>query len=652
MAFQIHIAGAEELSRHQFLTEVRIERPLYAHARAHVVLRWQEGSSRYGQRQTALTAARILNCPLDVQWKDNDLAESVDCFHGYIENVSARRDATSSWIVIDAVSFSRRTDLVPRYRTFQATTLLDIAEHVARTEPLVKIARPGDLSHPIALSVQHAETDFAYLSRMMHNWGVPMAVRDRTGEVILGARGAEASAPFPDINFGWAEVAFQGALKSLPDLAGGGSGPTGLAREAVQALQAQVPATARDYYAIPDHPAIRETTSRNASQVDTSGYHLRLDGLALPFSPGEVVEFEGHSQQIRHARITGDPQQTTAQQFWLQPLTLPLRPERPPLNWPSRAVWAHVTANEQDPLHQGRIQVEFEWEHMDPQPSGERAWLHTLTPYGGGAGGPQGTGAKSTSYNGLTSVPEIGERVLVEFLGDWDSEAVIIGAIREGGVPEAHNQHNTKRWRTPSGNEVSHHTLDGYDNTRILTRDMQMLMTEVAGGGTRVTLINAGQPDNIVHMETQGGASRVYISSGNVIHVTSGSEIHVDSTRIKIAAAEDLQIYAKNVRIAAAEDMQMVAGKRAGLYSTQDMTVATQSNLHVGAKGSAQVGADAHMQLNGKTLQVESTGDTHIDAQHVNVNTGPMGSLPKVEKATIGKPPAPPPAPTFSKPHP
>ena len=207
----------------------------------------------------------------------------------------------------------------------------------------------------------------------------------------------------------------------------------------------------------------------------------------LAFSPGDVVGFEGQQHLIRSVRVTGHPQQTTAtQEFWLQPLTLPLAPERSRPVWSSRALWSHVTANEHDPLHQGRIQVEFEWEHLDPQASHERAWLHTLTPYGGGAGGAKSTGY--TGYTGFYSVPEVGERVLVEFLGDWDSEAVVIGGIREGGVPDDHNQKRTKRWRTPSGNEISQHTLDGTDNTRIKTRDTEMLMTQVAGGGTSVTL--------------------------------------------------------------------------------------------------------------------------------------------------------------------
>lgn len=647
MAFQIQIAGAEELSSRHLLTQVVIARPLYDHSHAELVLHWHEGS-RYEDRQTAFLAGKLLDCPIDIQWKDNDLTEHFNGFRGYIEDVRGRRNVSSSSLLLSCVSFTKRTDLIPRYRTFQATTLLEIAQHIAKSDPLIKIDQAADLDIPITLSVQHGETNFGYLSRMLHAWGVPLALHDQTGQVILGARGSEPPTPLPDASFGWTEIEFLGTLQALPALASGGGGPAGVVGGRVAAHNAQLSRLAAKYFSIPDAPAINRKVSEAASRVDTSGYHLTLEGAVLPFSPGDVVTFEGQQHLIRDILVTGNPQQTTAtQEIRLQPLTLPLPPDRPRPQWTSRALWAHVMANEHDPLHQGRIQVEFEWEHLDPQPSSQRAWLHTLTPYGGGAGG-----AKSTSYNGFYSIPEIGERVLVEFLGDWDSEAVVVGGIREATMPDDHNQHNTKRWRTPSGNEVSHHTLAGTDNTRIRTRDAEMFMSQVAGGGTSVTLINASQPDNIVHMETMGGASRVYVTSGNIISVHSADEIHLTSKRIKMTASEDFQIFGKNIRIAAQEDIQQIAGKRAGLYSVQDMTVATQSNMHVGAQGAVQVGAGAHLQLDGRTLQVESIADMHIDGANVFVNTGPVKNLPPTQQPDIVPPPAPPPAPTFATPHP
>ena len=538
MAFQIKVVGVDDLTLPQRVTQVQIERALYDHTRAQVVLRWQE-QTRYGDRSAATMAAKMMNCPIDVQWKDNDLTESVDCFHGYIENVSAQRETTLTSLVLSCVAYSKRTDLVPRYRTFQATTLLDIAQHVAAREKLFQVAEAGDMVKPIELSVQHAETDFAYLVRMLHAWGVPLATEDKTGKVILGARGAEAKQDFPDISYGWTQVDFQGALHALPQLvSGGSSGPTSVARTQVGAFQGQISRLTADYFAIPTHPDIKGTHSDTMSQVDTSGYHLKLEGAVLPFSPGQVVPFEGQQHLIRRIHIEGYPQQTTAtQQFWLQPLALPLAPERKMPQWPSRAVWAHVTANEHDPQQQGRIQVEFEWEHLDPQSSGDRAWLHTLTPYGGGSG----DGKKSAQYSGFYSLPEVGERVLVEFLGDWDSEAVVIGVIRQHPQGTTHNPKHTKRWSTPSGNEVIMNTHGGKDVVQMKAAGKMVFESQIEKGRHSLTLNSGGNPSDMIHYEGSGGSTHLSIHVATDLHMQAGNNITLEAKSINLTATDQIQ---------------------------------------------------------------------------------------------------------------
>ncbi|MGI4787518.1 MAG: phage baseplate assembly protein V [Janthinobacterium lividum] len=649
MAFEIQIVGAEELSGRHLLTQVVVDRPLYDHTRAELTLHWHEGSL-YEDRQTAFLAAKLLNCPIDIQWKDNDLTEHVTCFHGYIEDVRGHRDASSSSLFLSCVSFSRRTDLIPRFRTFQATTLLEIATQIAKSEPLIKIDNAGDLDLPIVLSVQHGETDFAYLTRMLHAWAVPMMISDKTGQVILGARGAETRSPFPDSCYGWSEISFSGTLEALPYLSGGGAGPVGLAQSRVQAHNSELSRKAAYYYGIPDAPAITKRVSEAASKVDTSGYHLVLNGAVLSFSPGDVVSFEGQQHLVRKVRVTGHPQQTTAtQEFYLQPLTLPLAPERERPVWSSRALWSHVTANEHDPLHQGRIQVEFEWEHLDPQASHQRAWLHTLTPYGGGSGG-----ANSTGYTGFYSIPEVGERVLVEFLGDWDSEAVVIGGIREGSVPDAHNQKRTKRWRTPEGNAIAMHSNGPTSNVRMETKNKIMMATEVGDTHNSVTVINGSHAQDILHIEREANFSRLYLNSNNIMNIGSGGEIHIVSEHITVTATKDLQFRAEAISFAAAKDFQIAAGGQIGIFSQGDMAVASDKGQALfGAKGNVQIeSVTATTRVSGSTTEVSGKQEVHVEGGLVHVNTtdGKLADLPAPKTPVIPAPPDGPPAPTFHTP--
>ena len=605
MAFEIQIVGAEELSSRHLLTQVTVDRPLYDHTRAELTLHWQEGSL-YEDRQTAFLAAKLLNCPIDIQWKDNDLTEHVTCFHGYIEDVRGHRETSSSSLALSCVSFSRRTDLIPRYRTFQATTLLEIASQIAKSEPLIKINQAGDMDLPIVLSVQHGETDFAYLSRMLHAWAVPMMISDKTGQVILGARGVEAQSPFPDSSYGWSEINFSGTLEALPYLASGGSGPVGVAQGRVQAHNAELPRKAAYYYGIPDAPAITKRVSEAASRTDTSGYHLVLNGAVLAFSPGDVVGFEGQQHLVRSVRVTGHPQQTTAtQEFWLQPLTLPLAPERSRPVWSSRALWSHVTANEHDPLHQGRIQVEFEWEHLDPQASHERAWLHTLTPYGGGSGSTGVGGRQSGQYSGFFSLPEIGERVLVEFLGDWDSEAVVIGGIREYPQEETYNPHQTKRWSTPSGNEVLMHTVGAKDVVQMKNQGKMVFESQLENGTHSLTMNSGGNPGDTIHFQGDGASCRLDISVATDLYMQAGSHIEIQGKSVTMratgpggirleSAADGIGIEAltRGVTVQGQTGISLKApGEKVALEGGQGVTVRS-------VKGPVQIGGGPDVEVN------------------------------------------------------
>ena len=337
MAFQVTIAGAEDIVRQQLVTQVVVERALYTHSRAHIEMRWHE-HDRYETRGAAALAARLLQCRLDILWRDNDLTEQVPCFHGYVEQIHTRRDASHSYLLIEGVAFSQRADLVPRHRAFQATNLLAIAQHVGASEPLFKIEQAGDLSAiPVVLSLQHGETDFGYLQRMCHAHAVPFAIDDLTGQVHLGARAKDPGKPFPDACFGWDSVTFSGGLQALTQAASGGSGPTGLAREALASWNGGLNRKAATYHGTPEHGPKQQAVHGTIANVDTSGYALALHGMVLPFAPGHAVGFEGGQHLIRSSRIVGEADTASVRQsFGLQAHVLPVgsHPDIP--EWHSR----------------------------------------------------------------------------------------------------------------------------------------------------------------------------------------------------------------------------------------------------------------------------------------------------------------------------
>ena len=593
MAFQVCFTGSEELSRLQLLTDVRIERNIYDHSRADLTLEWDDGCLD-PEGRTAEIAARLLNCKVDLLWRGCSMEEKIGCFHGYVEQVASERRGGLSRLQVSCVTESQRADLVPHYRAFQATTLLAICQQIMRTERLFKIGDAQALHLDIPLSLQHGETDYAYLGRMLRAHGIPMAIEEKTGEIYPGTRTEKRADKFPDSGRVWNSIRFLGAMDTYPQQVMGSGGPSGLAQRQVETFNRQLNQKARDYFTIPNNKKMRDTVSGVNSQVNTARYELLVENRILPFTPGEIVEFNGHAHIIRQVRINGRPQETRfTQEFVLQPYALPFMPERSMPVWPSRMVWAHITANEHDPTHSGRVQVEFEWEPLDPHTSGDRAWLQMVTPYGGGKSPAAG---KAGEYNGLHSVPEVGERVLVEFIGNWDSEAIVMGTVREKSVNTGHNPKETKRWRTPSGNEVVMTTQGGTDILTMKTQDKLAFQSKIEGGTAEIHITPGESADNFINFKTGAGPPTLTVMCGGIINMTAQDSISLSSKAINLSASN-------SISLSAAKTLTMTGGIMTNL----------SSGVYLGMQGAVIAN------LTGPLLKING-GIIRMDAGKVDIN--------------------------------
>ena len=283
-----------------------------------------------------------------------------------------------------------------------------------------------------------------------------------------------------------------------------------------------------------DNKITRESASAVKSQVDPSLYRLTLESGVLPFSPGEVVKFEGQDNIIRSVQIVGSPLRGEVEQiFELQPFTLPYHPYRPVPKWDSRLVWAHVTDNEKDPTQSGRLQVKFDLEKGDPQSSSEKVWIPLLTPYGGGKSPSDG---KAGEYNGFYSVPEVGERVLVEFIGQWDADAVIMGVARDAAVSPMYNPKDTKRWRTPSGNEVTLTTKGGTEVVRVKCKDKIFFESKMEGSTAEALITPGESAGDYIHFKKGAGPSSLYIMCDGKVTVKAGMALHLEGQTVQIKA--------------------------------------------------------------------------------------------------------------------
>lgn len=619
MAFELVSQQINALVNRHYLHDVTIERHLYRHSRARVVIDWDEslleGNKTGALHPTANLGAAMLDTDVTLRWRGRDLQSNVNCFHGYVAGVSARHEATRSYVVLDCVSYSQRTDVVPRFRVWQTCTLLDICQYVASKEPRFEISSDaqnvlGGIS--IDLSVQFEETDFAYLSRMLHAWGIPLAVDDRADKVIIGTPKIKATGEFPAMTWHWQSIAMEGALVLNDGTSrAAGKDAVGIAKQYSSQFDQQLKRDGANYLPrmdddhLEEREWIAERTCESIYATDPAVYRLHWDGAVFDYSPGTAVEFGDQDYLVRSTLIQGDAQtHAVSQDFVLQDYMAPLQPHRRRVNWPSRILWACVTRNnDEDPTKQGRVLVEFDCGKLDPTGGNPCCWLPTLTPYGG-LKGKSGT-------SGLLALPEVGERVLVQFLGDWDSDAVVLGSVREFSRDGfVYDPQETKRLQTPSGNQITLTSrADGSEIVRLKVQDKMVLEGKIASGAQTVILDLFDSGDDRIQIEKGGGPTRVDIFCSAEIY------IHAEDKLLLEGGTVELRSTAGPVHIASGSDNLLIEGGSVGVKATA---------------GALAVNSSAQLGVSGGTVQVQATsGPLQLDGTPmVMINCGPSPVQP------------------------
>lgn len=541
MPFEVVSNVINNLTGRRIPSAVIIRRRLFEHSSACLEIAADEGQLEgpKANKAVSLTAANALGSPVTVRWRGKDMRKAIECFRGYVSGVSSRHRGGRSFLALHCLSASARTDLIPRFRVWQGCTLLDICSHIQKSEPIIEIAPNAQsvLSKiSIDLSVQYDETDFQYLRRMLFAWGIPLAVDDRAGRLVIGTPKISGSGEFPDIHWHWDSVGLEGSFCYL-DGKGRSTGTSApeKARASAMRLDQELSRVAAGYEPrlddehLQDREWIAEREAESACLTDLAVWRLRWSGAVMDWSPGTAVKFGGADCLIRevHIESTADSESVT-QEFVAQTSLIPLQPHLRRVQWPSRVLWAKVTKNNhEDPKQQGRVQVEFDCETLDPTGNeGRRCWLPVATPYGGLKG--QGT-------SGFLSLPEVGERVLVQFLGEWDSDAVVIGAVRdaprEGYI---YDPDETKRWRTPSGNQISFTTRGDTDVVRIKCQDKLILEGRISSGKQTVVLDLCDSSDNRIHFQGGVGIPRLDVMCSGEIYVSAGQKLLLEGGMVQI----------------------------------------------------------------------------------------------------------------------
>ena len=127
--------------------------------------------------------------------------------------------------------------------------------------------------------------------------------------------------------------------------------------------------------------------------------------------------------------------------------------------------------------------------------------------------------------------------MLVQFCVAWDDDAIIIGSVRHGPVVPAHNPRDTKRWRTPAGNEVALTTEGEGEGAKevvsLRVKGHVALEAQVSHGSEEVFLMCG---ENYVHLLNKNGQAHVEVTSAGSLLVHAAGHLQLEGDSVQILA--------------------------------------------------------------------------------------------------------------------
>ncbi|WES96500.1 phage baseplate assembly protein V [Chryseobacterium arthrosphaerae] len=215
-----------------------------------------------------------------------------------------------------------------------------------------------------------------------------------------------------------------------------------------------------------------------------------------------------------------------------------------------------------DPLNQGRIQVQFDWQLNDTT-----HFIRMMSPDAGGT--------DVVSQNrGLVTVPEIGDQVMVNFEYHNPDFPFAMGGMFHGGVGLGGGMDNrVKSLQTRSGHRL------------VFTEDESILLTDKSGNELR------------------------FDTKGSNINITAPETITIKSKNLKFDIEE-------NIETKAGKNMDTNVGENIKIIAKQEISQDSGKKTIINAGTNTEISARAHLDLYGKEKFIGYTdGQTEFGAK-------------------------------------
>lgn len=260
---------------------------------------------------------------------------------------------------------------------------------------------------------------------------------------------------------------------------------------------------------------------------------------------------------------------------------------RPEFETPkAEAQFAKVVSNT-DPLNQGRVQVQFDWQ----QGQDKSEFIRVMTP-------DAGSSDKVNKNRGFMAIPEVGDQVVVNFAHQNPDRPFVMGGMFHGGISAGGGaDNNIKSLSSRSGNKLE---LDDGAGSVFLT-DQGGANMKFDGAGNATTNANANHSINAGSTHTTGVGAKKDAPPQSLLKMDAGGNITLDGkTSITLQVGENSITISK-------EGITASAGT-----GTIDITALAGALGLTSKGGKLDITTDSELTITGGPSAVMSSGDTNI----------------------------------------
>lgn len=247
---------------------------------------------------------------------------------------------------------------------------------------------------------------------------------------------------------------------------------------------------------------------------------------------------------------------------------------------------AKVTSNT-DPLNQGRVQVQFDW-----QMGGDKSeFIRVMTPDAGGSD-------KVSTNRGFMAIPEVGDQVMIGFQHNHPDRPFVFGGMFHGKVGAGGGAgNNVRSFSSKSGNIVKLN-----DGAGIEIKDKAENYVTLNGTGDITTYVSNNNTEDIGNEHTTNVTTKTTINVGkeqSVLTMDNAGNISLEGkTQIELKVGENkITIKQDSITISVGNGML-------DMNSKDNALLVTQNNLSIHSKSNTSINATGNTYITGKQVDI------------------------------------------------